>query len=128
VKKKGIIVAGFFGIIMLTSLAAGVMLNNTPKQTTSEITTTGTPADHFPDAQRAQFCGSGSPKSTTFVKEFTIPTVCTNPLAIVADFAGNLWFAQTNTGKLGKFDPNTESFTEYDNSLWPKWPFYDVGN
>ena len=115
------ILAGFFAFIMLTSLAAGVMLNNTPKQTDKpEITTTGTPADHFPDAQRAQFCGSGNSKSSTFVKEYAIPTACTNPLAIVADSLGNLWFAQTNTGKLGKFDPSTESFTEFDNSLWPK--------
>ena len=106
---------------MLTSLAAGVFLKNTPTQSeNTDITLTGTPADHFPDAQRAQFCGSGNAKSTTFVKEYTIPTACTNPLAIVADHDGNLWLAQTNTGKLAKFDPNTKSFTEFDNSLWPK--------
>lgn len=111
-------VAIFFGTIMLTSLAAGVLLNNTP--TPSEITPTGTPADNFPDAQRAQYCGSGDAKSTAFVKEYTIPTACTNPLAIVTDYDGNVWFAQTNTGKLAKFDPTTESFTEFDNNLWPK--------
>jgi virginiamycin B lyase len=33
---------------------------------------------------------------------------------------GNVWFAQSNTGKLAKFDPSSESFTEYDNPLWPK--------
>ncbi|MBI3255205.1 MAG: lyase, partial [Nitrosarchaeum sp.] len=97
---------------MLTSLAAGVLLNNTPPPSEDTLTTsTGTPADNFPDAQRAQFCGSGDAKSTTFVKEYTIPTDCTNPLAIVTDYDGNVWFAQTNTGKLAKFDPNTESFT-----------------
>ncbi|MBI5859598.1 MAG: lyase [Nitrosarchaeum sp.] len=104
---------------MLTSLAAGVFLKSTP-QSQNEVTTTGTPADHFPDAQRAQFCGSGDAKSTTFVKEYTIPTVCTNPLAIVTDYDGNVWFAQTNTGKLAKFDPNAKSFAEFDNPLWPK--------
>jgi len=106
---------------MLTSLAAGVFLKNTPTQSPdAETTSTGTPADHFPDAQRAQFCGSGDAKSTTFVKEFSIPTACTNPLAIVTDPTGNVWFAQTNTGKLAKFDPNSKSFTEFDNPLWPK--------
>ncbi|MGI0056486.1 MAG: lyase [Nitrosarchaeum sp.] len=106
---------------MLTSLAAGVFLKNTPTQSeNTDITLTGTPADNFPDAQRAQFCGSGNAKSTTFVKEYAIPTACTNPLAIVADHDGNLWLAQTNTGKLAKFDPNTKSFNEFDNSLWPK--------
>ncbi|MEK6866857.1 MAG: lyase [Thermoproteota archaeon] len=120
-KKKGLIVAIFFGTIMLTSLAAGVLLNNTPTQSeNAEITFTGTPADNFPDDQRAQFCGSGDAKSTAFVKEYTIPTACTNPLAIVADYDGIVWFAQTNTGKLAKFDPTTESFTEFDNPLWPK--------
>jgi len=121
VKKKGIVVAIFFAIIMTTSLAAGVMLNRSPPVTDDvEMTVTGTPADNFPDAQRAQFCGSGDAKSTPFVREFTIPTVCTNPLAIVVDYDGNVWFAQTNTGKLAKFDPKTESFSEYDNPSWPK--------
>ena len=106
---------------MLTSLAAGVLLNNTPPPSeNTEVTLTGTPADNFPDAQRAQFCGSGDAKSTTFVKEYTIPTACTNPLAIVTDYNGNVWFAQTNTGKLAKFDPITTSFTEFDNPMWPK--------
>jgi len=106
---------------MLTSLAAGVLLNNTPPPSQNpEVTLTGTPADNFPNAQRAQFCGSGDAKSTTFVKEYTIPTACTNPLAIVTDYNGNVWFAQTNTGKLAKFDPITTSFTEFDNPIWPK--------
>ena len=33
--------------------------------------------------------------------------------------SGDVWFAETNTGKLAKFDPTTETFTEYDNPLWP---------
>ena len=106
---------------MLTSLAAGVLLQNTPiSSENNQVTPTGTPADNFPDSQRAQFCGSADAKSTPFVKEYAIPTACTNPLAIVTDYDGNVWFAQTNTGKLAKFDPNTESFTEFDNAIWPK--------
>lgn len=118
--KKGLIVAAFFGTIMLTSLAAGVLLNNQPIAQNEEITKTGTPADNFPDSQRAQFCGSSIAKSTKFIKEYSIPTECTNPLAIVTDYNGNVWFAETNTGKLGKFNPITETFTEFENSLWPK--------
>ena len=82
--KKGIIVAIFFAVIMTTSLAAGVLVRNTPP-TDDDITKTGTPADNFPDAQRPQFCGSGIARSNTFVQEYSIPTVCTNPLAIVTD-------------------------------------------
>jgi len=90
-----------------------------PPEDNPEFTITGTPADNFPDEQRAQFCGSGDAKSTKYVKEFSIPTPCTNPLAVVTDYDGNVWFTQTNTGKVAKFDPTTERFTEYDNPLWP---------
>ena len=87
--------------------------------TNPDFTTTGTPADNFPDEQRAQFCGSSNAKSTDYVREFSIPTLCTNPLAVVTDYDGNVWFAETNTGNISKFDPISETFTEYDNSLWP---------
>jgi virginiamycin B lyase len=126
VKKKGIILAVFFATIMLTSLAAGVFLRNTPTDVESipeedaERTLTGTPADNFPDVQRAQFCGSSDAKSTAYITEYTIPTDCTNPLAITTDINGNIWFAQTNTGKLAKFDPVDKSFKEYNNPAWPK--------
>jgi virginiamycin B lyase len=118
VNKKGILVAVFFGTILLTSTVA-ISLPNLMGPIDTENTTTGTPADNFPDVQRAQFCGSGNAKSTTYVTEYTIPTVCTNPLAIVTDYEGNVWFAQTNTGKLAKFNPDTEIFTEYENPSWP---------
>jgi virginiamycin B lyase len=120
VNKKGLLVAVFFGTILLTSTVA-ISLPNlmNPIDPDSETTLTGTPADNFPDVQRAQFCGSGDAKSTTYVTEYTIPTVCTNPLAIVTDYEGNVWFAQTNTGNIAKFDPITESFTEYENPSWP---------
>ena len=121
-KKKGIIVAVFFAVIMTTSLAAGVMLNRSPSVEEEDvgITKTGTPADNFPDAQREQFCGTSDPKSTDFVKEYSIPTACTNPLAIVSDYDGNVWFAETNTGRIAKFEPKTESFSEFENPAWPK--------
>ena len=28
-------------------------------------------------------------------------------------------FTETNTGNIGKFDPITETFTEFDNPTWP---------
>jgi len=119
-KKIGIVVSIFFATIMLTSLAAGVLLNNTPPlPENSEITITGTPADNYPDEERPRRCGSSDAKSTDYIQEFSIQTDCTNPLAIVSDPDGNIWFAQSNTGNLAKFDPNTETFTEYENPSWP---------
>ena len=118
-KKKGLLVVFFFGGIMVTSGFGLQSMMQPPPEDNPEFTITGTPADNFPDAQRAQFCGSGDAKSTDYVREFSIPTPCTNPLAVVTDYDGNVWFAQTNTGKLAKFDPYTEKFTEYNNPLWP---------
>ena len=117
-QTKGIMAFIFLGGIMVTSGVViafpGIDPGNNP-----EMTATGTPADNFPYEQQAQFCGSGDAKSTKYVKEFSIPTECTNPLSIVTDYDGNVWFAQTNTGNLAKFDPVTQEFTEYDNPIWP---------
>lgn len=117
-QTKGIMAFLFLGGIMVTSGVViafpGVDPGNNP-----EMTNTGTPADNFPFEQQAQFCGSSDAKSTDYVQEFSIPTPCTNPLAIVTDYDGNVWFTETNTGKIAKFDPVTETFTEFDNLSWP---------
>lgn len=119
-KKKAILVTIFFGFILLSSTVMITLPSILPEGDEPEMTITGTPADNFPDDQRAQFCGSGNAKSTDYIQEFSIPTLCTNPLAIVSDYDGNVWFTQTNTGNLAKFDPDTETFTEYDNPSWPQ--------
>jgi len=118
--KKGLIVVLFFGGIMVSSGFGLSSMMTPPPEDVSELTVTGTPADNFPDEQRSQFCGSGNATSTNFVQEFSIPTVCTLPQAIITDPQGNIWFVESNTGNLAKFDPVLESFTEYENSLWPK--------
>ena len=115
--KKGLLVVFFFGGIMVSSGFGLQSMMSPPPEDMPELT--GTPADNFPELERAQFCGSSDAKSTDYVQEFSIPTLCTNPLAIVTDYDGNVWFAETNTGNLTKFDPNTETFSEYENSLWP---------
>ena len=109
----------FGGGLLFWATAAsvpGVM----PEEEGQMMTITGTPADNYPDVDRPKFCGTNEPMSTAYVREFEIPTECTNPLAIVADYNGNVWFTETNTGGVGKFDPVTETFTEYDNPSWPK--------
>ena len=69
--------------------------------------------------EKLQFCSTNEEAlSNEYVKEYKIPTACTQPLAIIVDHNGMVWFAQTNTGKVAKFDPLTETFTEYDNSVW----------
>jgi len=73
----------------------------------------------YSDAESLQFCSANEQaKSNEYVKEYKIPTPCTQPLAITVDHNGIVWFAQTNTGKVAKFDPLTETFTEYSNAVW----------
>ncbi|MFM7796399.1 MAG: lyase, partial [Candidatus Nitrosotenuis sp.] len=108
-KKKGIIVAGFFAAILLSSAVVVAFNPNPNTQNSSEkVTITGTPADNFPDLQRPQFCSTGQAKSTQYVTEYKIPTECTQPLAIKVDDSGLVYFVQTNTGKIAKFDPTLE--------------------
>ncbi|MDX1533483.1 MAG: lyase, partial [Nitrosopumilaceae archaeon] len=118
-QTKGLIFVVLFGGGLLFWATAASMPNVMPPNEEEEVTITGTPADNFPDSQRAQFCGTGQAKSNQYIQEYKIPTECTQPLAIVTDPQGNVWFAQTNTGKIAKFDPNSETFVEYDNPSWP---------
>ncbi|WP_428323723.1 virginiamycin B lyase family protein [Nitrosopumilus sp.] len=79
---------------------------------------TGTPADNYEPHERDQHCGSSDAKTSQYIKEFKIPTPCTQPLSIIADYDGKIWFTQTNTGNIAKFDPESEEFTEYPNDMW----------
>jgi len=117
--NKGIIISGIIGIIIITT--GVILVSSTSDIEKGEVEVlTGTPSDNYPEIDRDKFCGAGDAKSTKYIKEYMIPTDCTQPLAIVTSPNGNVWFAQSNTGKLAKFNPLTESFTEYDNRFWPR--------
>ena len=118
-RTKGILAFAFLGGIMVTSGVTIAVPGIIPDGSEAEFSDTGTPADNFPEEQRAQFCGPGTTNSTSYAKEFQIPTTCTQPLAITSDTDGNIWFAQANTGNIAKFDPVSEEFTEYENPFWP---------
>ena len=115
--KKYFILSTVVGGIMLILIIFTIQ-NLIPSE--MNVTLTGTPADNFSEEQRSKFCGTGNAKSNDYVKEYKIPTDCTLPQAIVADPDGNIWFVESNTGNLAKFDPSTKRFTEYDNPLWPQ--------
>jgi virginiamycin B lyase len=126
-KTKGILAFAFLGGILLTSTILFALppppATMTPEELAMEeqgFTITNTPMDNFPDDQRDTFCGIGDPKSTSYVTEFEIPTVCTQPLAIKVAPDGNVWFVESNTGKIAKFDPISEQFTEFENAIWPE--------
>ena len=124
VNKKGVFVVVFFGGILLTSTIMFALPPPPPTMSEddieSDITKTGTPMDNFPDDQRATFCGVEDAKSNSYVTEYKIPTVCTQPLAIKVVPDGNVWFVESNTGNIAKFNPTSEQFTEFENSFWPE--------
>ena len=135
-RKKGIL---FFAIVAGIMLSSGVTIAINPAQwfgdsflidefwveipTVEEldafdIDALGLELDYSGDEER-QFCSANeSNASNEYVKEYKIPTACTQPLAITVDHSGMVWFAQTSTGKIAKFDPLTETFTEYTNPVW----------
>ena len=130
-RKKGIL---FFAVVAGIMLSSAVTLAVNPAQWLDDSSDfdemTAEEFDAFDlDAlglelgysgdELSQFCSTNElAGSNEYVKEYKIPTACTQPLAITVDHNGIVWFAQTNTGKVAKFDPLTETFTEYDNSVW----------
>ena len=121
-QTKGIFLLIIFGGSLLFWATAASLPGVVPENPDEAITITGTPMDNFPDVQRVQFCGTGQAKSNNYVTEFQIPTPCTQPLAVVTDANGNVWFTETNAGRIAKFDPQTETFVEYNNAQWSNLP------
>jgi len=130
-RKKGIL---FFALVAGIMLSSAITLAVNPAQWLDDSSDfdeiTAEELDAFDlDAlglelgysgdELSQFCSANElAGSNEHVKEYKIPTACTQPLAITVDHNGIVWFAQTNTGKVAKFEPLTETFTEYDNSVW----------
>ena len=130
-RKKGII---FFAVVAGIMLSSAVTIAINPAQwfgdssDFDEITAEELDAFDldtlglelgYSDDESLQFCSANEQaRSNEYVKEYKIPTACTQPLAITVDPYGMVWFAQTNTGKVAKFDPLTETFTEYSNAVW----------
>ena len=132
-RQKGIL---FFAVVAGIMLSSGITIAINPGQwfDVDDSSTIADITDEELDAfdldslgldlgynalESLQFCSTNDqPMSNEYVKEYKIPTACTQPLAITVDHEGTVWFAQTNTGKIAKFDPKMEAFTEYDNAVW----------
>jgi len=48
-----------------------------------------------------------------YIEEYDVPTPSSAPLALTVDRNGIVWFTESNASKLGRFDPETDTFTEY---------------
>jgi virginiamycin B lyase len=49
----------------------------------------------------------------TYIDEYSIPTPNAGPLGITVDKHGIVWFTESNVSKIGRFDPQSNSFKEY---------------
>ena len=125
-RKKGIL---FFAVVAGIMLTSAITLAVNPAQWTDNSSDfdTYTPEEFdalglelgYTGDELLQFCSTNEQAmSNNYVIEYKIPTPCTQPLAITVDHNGLVWFAQTSTGNIAKFDPLTEMFTEYDNPIW----------
>jgi len=74
VKKqtKGIFFTVLFGGGLLFWATAATVLPSVPEDPASQVTITGTPMDNYPDAQRAQFCGSEDFASFATMSSFLV--------------------------------------------------------
>jgi len=109
-----------FGAIMVGSSTVALFpgFGNKNIAQPTDTTITNTPADNYKDKDRPTFCETSDAKSNKYITEFKIPTACTQPLGITTDPSGNVWFTESNTGNVAKFDPSAKNFTEYTNPLW----------
>ena len=48
-----------------------------------------------------------------YIDEYDVPTPNSAPLALTVDRNGIVWFTESNASKIGRFDPRTDVFTEY---------------
>jgi len=108
-KTKGII---FFAVVAFIMLSSAVMIAINPGQWFGDSSDfdeiTAEELDAFDlDAlglelgysgdELSQFCSANElAGSNQHVKEYKIPTACTQPLAITVDHNGIVWFAQTS--------------------------------
>jgi len=57
---------------------------------------------------------SSAALESPYVQEFRVPTSNSGPFAIDIDFAGNVWFTESNASKIAVFFPVNMTFKEYE--------------
>ena len=65
-------------------------------------------------AATAQHSAAALTTLPRYIDEYAVPTPNSAPLALTVDRNGIVWFTESNASKLGRFDPRTDAFTEYD--------------
>ena len=58
-------------------------------------------------------CNIRTENNNKYIKEYVIPDRCSAPVAITIDDEGLVWFIENNHSKIVSFNPNQNSFIEY---------------
>ena len=99
IKKTQII-----GVILFLALLSGIFMGNSIFSNEKEEED----ANFVEDT-----CTKRRSNENKYIKEFIIPTPCSAPIGITSDINGNIWFSETNSSKIGKYNPMRNEFTEY---------------
>ena len=60
------------------------------------------------------FARAAKSASTVTIREHRIPSADSKPYIAVQGPDGALWFCESGTSKIGRFDPDRGTFTEFD--------------
>ncbi len=72
------------------------------------------------EEDKKRFCGNDIPNSNLYVREFTMPVECSQPVGLVVDKDNNIWIASGKLGSLLVFNTKT---LEFDKIIKiPNWP------
>lgn len=76
--------------------------------------------DTLSEQDKPLLCGDNKVRSTSYVKEFITPILCSQPVGIAVDKDNNIWIASGKSGNLFIFNPKIEQFVETISI--PNWP------
>jgi virginiamycin B lyase len=65
------------------------------------------------EKNRPHLCGTSIDKYNEYIREYTTPILCSQPVGIVVDKNNTIWTAATWAGYLMIFDPDLERFVDF---------------
>ena len=83
------------------------------KQKTSSKEAVNSDEKKIFEQNKIYLCSTTFEKSTEFIKEYSIPIDCTQPVGIAIDHKDKIWIAATWIGYLVVFDPILKGFVDF---------------
>lgn len=109
-KKKGVLLIIFISLMLILWATVSSLPSFKPQKEISNVT----------DPKNTQLCGSDITMSNLYLNEYKLPEKCGQPLALISDPYENLWFTQTTTNSVSKFNQFKKLFSTYHNNYQTK--------